>query len=116
KGKRQEARGKRQLLRQNSCPLPVACCLRLLQAPVQAAAAAGFGRVVGLVALAELAVAVTVPDGVEATVVNVAEDQVVVGHVGEGRDAARQGVAVGGDVAKPPGSAAALPGVANFAR
>src|SRR5438270_9885378 len=59
----------------------------LLQAPVQAAAAAGVRRVVRLVTLAEGSVALAVPDGLEAAVLNVAHDQIVVGHVREGRDA-----------------------------
>src|SRR5262249_37117653 len=84
---------------------------RTLQAPVEPAAPAALGRIVVRgVPPAELAVPLAVPDRLKGPLPHVAEDDVLVRHAGERRDAAGQAVAVGGDVAEPPRAAAAAPG------
>src|ERR1700746_2722622 len=80
-----------------------------LDAPETSAPSARVGRGVGLEVGAELLVTGAVPDLLEGLAKSVAEDQPCVVAVHPRRDAARQHVAVGGDVGQSPRALATRP-------
>src|SRR5215470_11719096 len=74
----------------------------VLQAPAQPAACAGFRRRVGLQRCAEMLVGFTVPDFPQGLLRGVAEGIIFVALLGERRDTARQGAAIGGEIHHGP--------------
>src|SRR5258707_10402035 len=82
----------------------------MLKAPAQTAVVAGGGRGAGEQAFAEALVFRAVPYLAQAALRGIAQGEATVTLHAEGRDAAGQNAAVGGDVHQRPGTAAERPG------